>query len=409
MGARPEEDRGAVAVIVAAMMVVFCGLLALVVDLGLARDRAGMAQNAADAAALGAATSLAHTTNPAAVTPSEITQARAVADQYATANGWTAGIGAFTVDPAAGTVTVALASQQSPRIFAGIIGSNTPPVSASAQATWQNAPAPCSMCVLGNFSAQNGQTVNTVGNVLIRGNLSVSPNGTVTSASGIVGYGGTLSNSGTVTPPPVVVSPITDPYAVTPQLPPAPPAPPMGSRVVTASTSACTPGTYNDVTACRTFAAGIYVITGQNRFTGNVTVLATGGVLLYFTCSTGSGASTVSAPCPATGAQGGSLAFGGNVNATITARTDPIYRGLAIIYDRHNTSELGIIGGPAVIVNGNVYAAAGTLRNNGNGPLTVNGSLVIGDVDLRGVPATVNVTQSNVFADLPTTIVHLTR
>jgi hypothetical protein len=65
-------------------------------------------------------------------------------------------------------------------------------------------------------------------------------------------------------------------------------------------------------------------------------------------------------------------------------------------------------GGPAVTVAGNVYAAAGTLRNNGNGPLTINGSLVVGGVDLRGVPATVNVTQSNVFADLAATIVHLT-
>ena len=46
------DDRGAVAILVAAMLVVFLGLAALVVDLGFARDETRVAQNAADAAAL---------------------------------------------------------------------------------------------------------------------------------------------------------------------------------------------------------------------------------------------------------------------------------------------------------------------------------------------------------------------
>ena len=76
------------ALVVALMTLVFCGLLALVVDLGVARDQERLAQNAADAAALAAASSLAHTVNPSAVTPNEIAQAQALATQYVAVNGW---------------------------------------------------------------------------------------------------------------------------------------------------------------------------------------------------------------------------------------------------------------------------------------------------------------------------------
>jgi Putative Flp pilus-assembly TadE/G-like len=394
--------------VVAVSAMVFCGLLALVVDLGMARDRQQVAQNAADAAALGAAVSLAHATNPAAVTASDISQARAVADQYVTADGWPSGVATFTVDAASATVSVALTPEQSPQIFAAAIGANTPTVGASAQATWRNAPAPCALCVLGDLSAQNGQTVNSAGNILIRGGLSVAANGVVTSTTGIVGVGGTITNNGTVTPPPVPITSITDPYAVTPPLPPGPPAPPLGSPAVAASGGLCRPGTYTDVTPCRAFAPGVYVITDRNRFTGNITVTANGGVLFYLTCSSGSGAATVSAPCPP-GAQGGSLEFAGTVSASITALPDPAYRGLAIIYDRNNSAPLGLVGGPNISIDGGVYAAAATLRNNGTGPLTVDGSMVVGGVDLRGVPATVTITQANAFADLPPMLIHLTR
>jgi hypothetical protein len=131
-------------------------------------------------------------------------------------------------------------------------------------------------------------------------------------------------------------------------------------------------------------------------------------VLFYVTCSSGSGAATVSAPCPP-GAQGGSLEFAGTVSASISALPNPAYRHLAVIYDRNNTSPLGLVGGPDITIDGGVYAAAATLVNNGTGPLTINGSMVVGGIDLRGVPATVNITQTNAFADLPPMLIHLTR
>src|SRR5690349_16888925 len=49
-----REERGAVAIVVALLMIALIGCAALVVDLGLARDARREAQNASDAAALAA-------------------------------------------------------------------------------------------------------------------------------------------------------------------------------------------------------------------------------------------------------------------------------------------------------------------------------------------------------------------
>src|SRR4051794_708545 len=112
------DERGAVALVVALLTVVFAGLAALVVDLGFARDEHRAAQNAADAAAIAAATVFADALNPAGVTAADIARARSAATTYASGNGWPAGISTFTVDAAAQTVTVALTPVQAPTFFA---------------------------------------------------------------------------------------------------------------------------------------------------------------------------------------------------------------------------------------------------------------------------------------------------
>jgi hypothetical protein len=292
-------------------------------------------------------------------------------------------------------------------MFAGAIGSRTPTVGASAQATWRGAPAPCALCVLGNLSAQNGQTVSSAGSVLVRGSLSVSANGVVSSGTGIVGVVGSLAITGRVRPAPVHVASVTDPYSVTPRLPPGPPAPALGAPAITATGPGCAPGTYSSIQACRTFASGVYIITGANSFTGSAVIDASSGVLFYFTCSAAGAGGTVSAACGA-GATGGSIAFGGNVVAVINPLPDPTYRGLAVVYDRNNAAGLDLVGGTGVTVNGGVYAASATLGNNGNGVLAVHGTIVVAGVDLRGAPSTVTVDQGNAYADLPPMLTHLT-
>jgi hypothetical protein len=62
-----------------------------------------------------------------------------------------------------------------------------------------------------------------------------------------------------------------------------------------------------------------------------------------------------------------------------------------------------------VTVNGGVYAASATLRNNGSGVLAVNGTMVVAGVDLRGAPSTVAINRDNAYADLPPMLTHLTR
>jgi Flp pilus assembly protein TadG len=400
-----SEDRGAVALMVALLTTVLAGLAALVVDLGLARDEARTAQNAADAAALAAAQRLADSVDPEAVTAADITAARTVADGYVTANGWPSGIATFQIDSAARTVTIALTPVQTPRIFAGALGMGTPTVGASAQATWNGATAGCAICILGSLVSRNGQVLANSGSILIGGNLDVRPNGTITSVGGIVGLVGSAAGPGGVTPPPSPIAGVTDPYNTQPQLPP--PGRPLGAPAVPAAGPACSPGTYSVITACRTFGSGVYVITGTNRFSGSVTINASSGVFFYVTCSSGGG-TPVSTACAA-GQAGGSLDFAGTIGGTITALADPIYRGLAIAYDRRNTSALSLVGGPNLVVNGGVYTASGALTNSGAGPVTVNGTLVVGSVALSGVPSTITVNGNAATAPRAPMLLHLTR
>jgi len=406
---RRTDDDGAVALVVALLTVVLTGLAALVVDLGMARDEQRTAQNAADAAALAAAQGLANALVPEAVTSGDVAAARTAADGYVTANGWPSGIATFQVNAAARTVTVALTPVQSPRIFAGALGMGTPTVGASAQATWNGATAGCAFCVLGSVVSRNGQVLASSGSVLVGDSLDVLPNGSVTSVGGIVGVVRGVSGAGRITPsPPTTITAVTDPYATLPQLPPPPPAPALGASAGPAAGPVCTPGTYSVVTACRTFRSGVYVLTGTTRFSGNVTIDASSGVLFYVTCQS-AGSNPVSAACRTGGQAGGLLDFAGTVGGTINALADPSYRGLAIAYDRNNTSTLSLVGGPNLVVNGGVYAASAALTNSGAGPLTVNGTVVVGSVTLNGVPSRITVNGAAATAPRGAMLVHLTQ
>jgi len=405
MPRRHADERGSIAVMVAASMVLFLGLAALVVDLGLARDRHRTAQNAADAAALAAAGALAAAAAPGSVTATDVARARAVADGYVVANGWPTGIATFGVDPAGRTVTIDLVPEQTPTAFAGMIGASTPAVSASAQATWAG-PAPgCAICVLGDVVSRNGQLTATAGSVLIGGALDLRPQGAVT-AQGVVGVAGQATVGGTVTPAVTPIAGVTDPYRDAPPLPPSGP-PALGLPATSAPGPACGPGTYTSISNCRTFARGLYVVTGVSRFSGNITVDASSGVVFYATCSQGR-ATVISSAC-AQGQAGGSIQFAGTVDGTITALPDPAFRGLAIIYDRNNTAPLVLVGAPGLTVDGGVYAASARLTNNGTGPLTVNGTLVVGSILLDGVPSRIVVTGPDVSTPAGDRRVHLTR
>jgi Flp pilus assembly protein TadG len=143
---RRRDDQGAVAVLVALLMVPMLMLLGLVVTRGLAATEAARAQDAADAAALGAATTMREAW--------QLEEGTAAALTYANANSpFTAAEWAACVDPGAlelhpvnacvsfdldtYRVRVVVPERQVPILFGFFAGlPDDVGVGASAEATW---------------------------------------------------------------------------------------------------------------------------------------------------------------------------------------------------------------------------------------------------------------------------------
>ncbi len=416
---RPD-DRGAVAILVAAMLVVFLGLAALVVDLGFARDETRVAQNAADAAALAAASCMASLTSGC----NNTTAARQKAQSYITANGWDAAGSSVTFPPGTQTVSVTLPARQEPTFFAGAVDSNAPSVTRSAVATWNGADAGCGLCVLNNatVSANADLTLDRT-NLLVNGNLDLGPqtrvtdnlaniyvNGTVTSKNGsilsditgsLLGAAG-APKTGPITPP---VLDVTTSASFT-------------SQVLANPPKACKPGAYVSVANCTTFDPGVYVLTGPSSFTGNTTTTAT-GVTFVLTCSTKTGNVTVPSLC-APGRQGGSIDVKGGATLNVSMNSPPFYAsiclGLAIVSDPNNTGGISVNGngngngnngGGRLNVTGSVYLRSGTLTYGGGPALTVNGNILVGYYAGNGNPGSLQAQGCNFGAGAPGGGIHL--
>lgn len=387
------RDDGAVALVfILLTSMVFIGLCSMVLDLGLARDTRGRAQNAADASALAAGNALY--LNGAG----DVTNAIAAAKSYAATNyevsaaDWAACIDALALThhpgtpcisfnsataPTAVRVSVPLRQIQTP--FAGMWGVSSIPVGAAAQIQVTSGLARCGLCVIGTgeHALQNGSiTINGAG-VMINGTLTSSSNGgiTVTGTGAAIGLDGATPLSGTFSPVPLAnQAPIADPLALMPM--------PDYSALV-AHTNSCTqgPGIYVSLTACPGgMLPGLYVLTGTTS--GNIGVVAS-GVTLYTVCST----SGVPRPCASTGESGGTLAISGNGYLNITApTTGQPNKGLAIVADRKNTATLSF-GGNGAANSGTVYALSGSLAYNGNAGIGTDSLIIVGTVTFAGNPA----------------------
>lgn len=385
---RTDDDRGAIALLVAGMLLAILGLAAIVVDLGNARDLTRQAQNAADAGALGAAQFMSGPGTPDPV------QAVAVGKQYITANGWDAAASTVTVDTAAGTVDVTLAPRRAPSFFAGAIGAGSPDVGAAAQARYRGgAGLPCALCVLGDYNGQVGSALVVRGSVAINGRLTFNNNQGTLSVSpptaGSIGYFTSWNGNGTVDPAPVrLPAPVRDPFAWL-TLPPPEADPAVVAR---AGTGSCAPGVYTDVTRCTSFTGGgTYVITGSPG-TRTVELNATApDSLFYVTCYTDDRRTrqTRYAPC-GPGVPPAQLFGAGVAAATVTARASGPYQGFAIVWDRNMdcpspSCRQSLVGNGRLTVNGAVYGPSITFGAAGNGFLTANGPVVLGGVNLAGV------------------------
>lgn len=391
---RPDDDRGAVAVLVAAMLAVFLGLGAMVVDLGLTRDRSRVAQNAADAGALAAATCMASLTSGCNNVAAATTKARS----YITENGWDGATSGVTFDLAAATVSVALPLRAGSTIFAGAVGQSAPAVSRSATATWNGAGSGCSLCVLKDMTlTANADLTLDQGDLLTDGNLALGPNARVVDTGGRIFVNGTVTGSnlsrtliqdvtGVLAPTAVpkagqITAPVVDVSGV------------LGRPVAPSPSGACTSGTYASVGNCTTFAAGTYVLTGLSSFTGNGTVQAT-GVTFVLTCSSTVLGVTRSSACPS-GGSGGSIEVKGRVTLNVSVSSPPVFAsiclGLAIVSDPNNTGGLLVNGGGGantgrLNVTGSIYLRSGTLTYGGGPDLNVDGNIIVGNYAGNGNP-----------------------
>lgn len=399
-----HRDSGAVAVFTAVILsVVFIGLCALVIDLGLARDTRRQAQNAADASALAAGNALYLTGLPAKVTEAS-TGAIAVAKSYALKNygviesEWASCLDSAKLSYHPNTACISFDSQTAPSAirvsipvrkvatpFAGIWGVSSVPVNAAAQIQLTGGKAVCGLCVLGtgDHSLGTGKIVATNADVMFNGDLTATSHEAKINVTGGNIYVQGTADTATYSPAPIENQPtIADPLELL-SMPDY-----TGLRVKTHS---CTdgPGIYSSLEganpAC-TMSPGLYVVTGHSGISGNNSIKAL-GVTMYFTCG------TPAAPrlCTLADANPGDLVFGGTGTLTITAPTTgptaghPEVAGVAIIADRNNTGFFSYKGNGTIANTGTIYTLNGTLNYQGNaGALVMDSLVVAGKIDLTG-------------------------
>jgi hypothetical protein len=407
-----RDESGAIAVLVGITAAALFVVAALVVDLGLARDTRRQSQNAADASALAAANVLypAGTCKPPGVgSPPCITDAVDAAKSYAATNfavtdaDWarcTSAPAGFVV-PAGAPTCISFDSLAKPtkvwvvmpvrdvKTGFGVLAEvkNVPVSSAARAVVVPGGSASCGLCLLGSGDhyIQTGDIVVSDTDVQANGNLGTQHvNGHLTVTGGVVSVEG--SASGNISPAAQTgAGTLTDPLAGI-ELPASTNSYfniPTGLR-----TNICSqgPGFYKNpsVGSNCVLQPGLYVITGTLKLAGNKSIDATAGVTLYFTCGT----SPVPSPCADGGEDGGSMTYTGNATLSIHAPATGPTKGLAIVSDRNNTSDIEFKGNGAGSLIGTVYAASGAFGFRGNGAgASMDALIVVNDVVLKGNPS----------------------
>lgn len=389
----------------------------MVVDLGHGRDVRRQSQIASDAAALVAANMLypgsARCALPAGAIPPCYTDAINAAKSYAAVNfavdlsAWTSCTDAqrfyvppsesqcisFTDDSLGSTqparpnrVRVRMPTNEVTAGLGRLAGVATIPISTSARAALLPGQArSCGLCVLGPGVSQLGNSDVTVdgGSVFANGSIDSGPNGELDAAPVPPN---TITMVGTCTgqcnpAPRTGAPPLPDPYASVVALP-------IAKGTLVAGTNPCMqgPGIYGALTLSGTcnLAPGLYFLTGIWNMQNTSTLLKGTGVTLYATCGT----TAAPAGCALTGQAGGGL-DGKNGDTQIVAPTSSpgngVPPGLAVIYDRGNTSPLNLQGNGYSSITGAVYAAKATLEFTGTSSFTVtNGPVIVGALHGNG-------------------------
>jgi len=376
-----EDERGAVLVVAAISMVAVLAIVAIVIDIGYAKQYRRLSQNSADAAALAAAQDLDGT---AAKTTTAVATAKTWTtknDPKITAASWTGCTDPnalpYRPDPNNScisfasnylTVRVMVPTVTQPVFFGGVVGSKGLPVNASATATKTPGTAtvtagPCGLCVI------EGRTLQ------IAGNTSVTVTGGEIQADRLTANANDSNNS--ITPVPlkwyqannsnwgrnVQPSPATfnSRYA---QLSAAVPNPFAAKTVdytglVTDGSNINFNGGTNPLQPNRiytqnvninggtlTLSPGTYYFANTLTVQGSAKLIGT-GVTLVFSCR---------ASCATVGGEPGKFNFSAGTTVEITAPTSGAYAGLAIMFDPNGSQGTPNQLSGNITLNGAVYA-----------------------------------------------------
>lgn len=153
--------------------------------------------------------------------------------------------------------------------------------------------------------------------------------------------------------------PVEDPLGSLP--PPAKPAPPVGNTA-----SVLNQGYYNNnfpTNRSVTLNPGIYWIDGGINMTGNRTITATSGVMIYLNT--------------------GSINLGGNSSLTINPPTTGQYAGISIYQARGNTTESTLQGNPGATSTGTLYFPSAKVTVAGN-PTSIGSQLIADTLHVQG-------------------------
>lgn len=410
---RDRDERGAVAIMVAVMAVMLFVVAALVVDLGLARDTKRQSQNAADASAL-AAGNVLYTTTATCTTAPCFGEAVNAAKSYALVNmgiasaewdscvdpqplayvpsGSTGNCISFDSATRPTRVRVRVPEQTVETGFGVLAGVQSISVATSARAAIRPGGAlACGLCLLGSgmtHNIQNGNATVAGADIAINGNVSVGPQGLISTGGTISVEGSAAGSYARYQPDPVTGQPrIEDPLSDL-VLPPA--------SVATLSrlTNPCVQGqgiyigNLNLRNRTCSLTPGLYVIAGGTwDLAGNASTILRStapGVTLYLACSSG----TTIVACPS--GTPGTLDASGNGTLDIDAPTTGSLAGLALVADRGNTGTIRLTGNGMAGITGTIYTRSGTLQMNGNGCASTSSAVIVNDLAFNGNNACLN-------------------
>lgn len=351
------------------MSLLLIAFVGLAVDGGEIQTQQRESQNAADGAALAAATAIINSDNYGYSTNDAKNIGWTVANYANIPSGdvtftFLDATGNPTTTPSSVATVKADVSHTFPTLFLPVMDINTATVGAHAAVSiTQNTSVNCGLCALSTsaapaIDAETGGAISVTGGA-IKSDSSGSPsinidngNSSITSDTAVTSVGPV---SGTTSPVAVTgaAQSFSDPLSSVP-------TPTLGdnaSSITYGTNTTINPGTYGDITVNSgvtvTMRPGIYIFAGALTVNGT---LNGNNVFIYFTCRD----STLGVSKACTGASGGAI----NINSSMTVSAPAAgssYTGMVIFIDRQDPTTITLGTSATITPTGTIYGAAAKL------------------------------------------------